>query len=123
MSYSRQAIAVLWALLGIGLFASDTYDAIQWSATAIAFDSLVLNAGLSIVVDASCLWLALGVWRNSSTAKPLGILLSIVLSLHVLYVFAITPSEFKVRPALALKIGILLLSAFTTAWLFRKPVQ
>jgi uncharacterized membrane protein HdeD (DUF308 family) len=117
---ARTALAVLWLLFGIGLVAEGIYEVAQWSADpALRESSLRWWHSTGIVPGALSVLLAYQLFRAQALAKYLGYFMATVLTLYVLYILALTPVEFIVRPMLLLQIFVIVLCIATSVFLYR----
>jgi hypothetical protein len=120
----RLALGVVWSILGVALVGEGIYEATQWSADpALGESSLRWWHSTGIIPGVLCVLFAYQLIVGARTAKYLGYFLTIVLALYVLYILAITPSEFILRPILAVQIVVLVLCVATCAFLLRSRLN
>jgi hypothetical protein len=117
---ARAVLAALWLLFGVGLIAQGVHELTLWSAEPVLRESSlrwwhstgIVPGGLSVVFAYLLL-------KRRAMARYLGYFLAAVLTLYVLYVLALTPAEFMVRPMLVLQIFIIALCIGTGVFLYR----
>lgn len=117
----ERILSLGWLLLGIGLVAEGIYETFLWSS-----DPMLQQSSLSwwhstgIVPGALAIVLGLRLTKTEKFRMILGYSLATALILYVLYIFAITPPEVRVRPLLALQVYVLILSTSTIVLLWKK---
>lgn len=117
----ERILSLGWLILGIGLIAEGIYEAILWSG-----DSMLQQSSLSwwhstgIVPGALAIVLGLRLTKTGKFRMILGYSLATALILYVLYIFALTPPEARVRPLLALQLYVLILGISTIVLLWKK---
>lgn len=117
---ARIALAALWLLFGIGLIAEGVYEISQWSTEPVLRESsLRWWHSTGIVPGALSVLLAYQLFRAQALAKYLGYFLAALLTLYVLYILALTPAEFIVRPMLLLQIFVIALCIATSVFLYK----
>lgn len=119
MSIFGKIVSTSWLLLGIGLTADGIMDVLAW-ADDLA-DYATLNWWFSTNITTGILSVTLGIClvRFPKAAKYLGYALSVIFSLYVLYILALTPSGYRVSPMLALQLLVLTLSTATIVLLWK----
>lgn len=111
---------MLWLLFGIGLITEGIYEASQWAAEPmLRGSSLRWWHSTGIVPGVLAVLLAYQLFRAKALAKYLGYFLAAVLTLYVLYILALTPAEFIMRPTLVLQIFVVALCIATGVFLYR----
>jgi hypothetical protein len=117
----ERILSLGWLMLGIGLVAEGIYETIIWSS-----DPMLQQSSLSwwhstgIVPGALAIVLGLRLTKTGKFRMMLGYSLATALILYVLYIFALTPPEARVRPLLALQLYVLILSITTIVLIWKK---
>ena len=117
---ARLVFAIVWALLGLGLVGEGIYEVSQWASDPVlAGSSLRWWNSTGIVPGALALIFSYQLLAGHRTAGYLGLFLASALTLYVLYILALTPSEHIVRPMLALQIFVVALCIGTGMFFYR----
>lgn len=120
----ERILSLAWLILGIGLVAEGIYETILWSG-----DPMLQQSSLSwwhstgIVPGALSIVLGLRFTKAGKLRMILGYSLATALILYVLYIFALTPPEVRVRPFLAILLYVLFLSISTIVLLWKKTTK
>lgn len=120
----ERILSLGWLLLGIGLVVDGIYEIFLWGR-----DPMLQQSSLSwwhstgIVPGALAIVLGLRLTKAEKLRMILGYSLATTLILYVLYIFAITPPEVRVRPLLALQVYVLILSISTIVLLWKKQTK
>jgi hypothetical protein len=120
----ERILSLGWLILGIGLIADGIYEIFLWGRDPmLQQSSLSLWHSTGIVPGALAIVLSLRLGKAGTFRMFLGYSLATALILYVLYIFAITPPEARVRPLLALQLYVLILSISTIVLLWKKQPQ
>src|SRR5262245_51146523 len=107
---TRNLLAILWLLFGVGLVSEGIYEVTQWSAQPVLRESsLRWWHSTGILPGALSVLLAYLLFKRQGMARHLGYFLVVILILYVLYILALTPAESIVRPMLVLQIFVIAL--------------
>jgi hypothetical protein len=114
---TRLALAVFWLLFGVGLVIQGIYEVTQWGS--LSESSLRWWHSTGIIPGMLSIVLAYQLFRGQALAKYLGYFLPAALTLYVLYILALTPADFIVRPILLLQILVIVLCVGTGVFIYR----
>ena len=88
MRLQARTVSLVWLCAGVALFALFAMDLSKFTRDEILLSSTLLSASvIAIVVASSCTYLGIAVWRAMPIARPVGMLISVLIGgLLVLYV-------------------------------------